>query len=199
MAAWRARSQVTRVSGFTRCATSINSRQVVLPGRIDRRSLRRLERARSTRGGRVRARARPVPERLYGGAAPAGRWRFARRASFTAHVRMTAQQTASPTNRPARFDWMCADSSWTVILRMPCPHRRYQAIAMPRETALPIASQVPEQDGLDGQPPIAPLQVAWDVMLAGYRVPTGWHQHPDRRDERCGTGLTLSLPGRGPG
>jgi len=28
--------------------------------------------------------------------------------------------------------------------------------------------------------PIAPLQVAWDVMLAGYRVPTGWHQHPDR-------------------
>jgi len=28
--------------------------------------------------------------------------------------------------------------------------------------------------------PIAPLQVFWDVMLTGYRVPTGWHQHPDR-------------------
>jgi hypothetical protein len=63
-----------------------------------------------------------------------------------------AQQTPSPTNRPARFDRMCADSSWTVIPRMPCPHRGYHAIAMPREKALPIASQVPEQDGFDGQP-----------------------------------------------
>jgi hypothetical protein len=69
---------------------------------------------------------------------------------------------------------------------------------MPREEEVAITSQVPEQDGLDGLRPDAPPQVIWDVMLAGYRVPTGWHQHPDRvperrlgdskrRDERCGT------------
>jgi hypothetical protein len=75
---------------------------------------------------------------------------------------------------------MFADSSWTVILRMPCPHRGYEAIAMPREKALAIASQVPDQDGLDDQPADTAMPVAWDVMPTGYRVPTGWHQHPAR-------------------